>query len=85
MDVLSVNMLFPVAIAHKEGKSIALLDMATQDVYLVTSWSKYEGETQGIFDNLTQQAQGLAIPTEDYMADIKAKYKEMGERNAGKS
>jgi hypothetical protein len=88
MDVLSVNMLFPAFVTHqaegKECECLVFLDMANKKVYLAHSWSEYEGDNQSIFDNLTQQMQGFSFPADEAMADMKSKYKEMGERNAGK-
>jgi hypothetical protein len=78
MKATSVNILFPAYVTHelegKECECLVFLDIANKKVYLAHSWNEYNGDSQSIFDNLTQQRQGLVAQT---FADVKAKFKEI--------
>jgi len=86
MEVVSVDMLFPVKLVRKSGEGvvwedIVLLDMAMKKAYLVNHWTEIEHDREAIFEKMEKMT--ASIFTAPDATEIREKmisgYKELGD------
>ena len=86
MEIVSVDMLFPVKLIRKSGEgvvweNIVFLDMATKKAYLVNHWTEIESDREAIFEKMEEMT--AAAFTAPDAAEIREKmisgYKELGD------